>query len=207
MKSFDTILKAFEVDKEIHSSYVLVNISPHGSEYISPDKHLEQGIIQNIYFNDHINKLEQCYIFSSMLNALSFFSMYPILIKEKVLLVITGKCPTDSFIYNLKKVTKEINKFYFCIDNTIHSKLINTKLFIAISLGDNINIKELQANQWLVTYDKKEIYFTKITLSGISKLEKKLRTFDLKRKLYFEFIAPQRQFHEFKNLYNYESIE
>ena len=86
MRNFDTILKTFEVEKQIHSEYVLVNISSHGSEYISPDKHTEQGIIQNIYYNDNINKLEQCYIFSSMLNALSFFSMYPILLKEKVLL-------------------------------------------------------------------------------------------------------------------------
>lgn len=203
MKNFNNILQVFEVEKEMYNNYVLINISSLGSERISEDKHIENGIIQNIYFNDEIKSLERCYIFSSMLNALAYFSMYPIVLNEKILLIITGKLPTDLFVDNLKIITKTINKFYFCINNTLENKLLNTKLFVIIGLGDNVEIKELQPDKWILTYDYKEICFSKNIFSGISKLKNKLETVSLRRRLHFEFIAPQRQFQEFKNLYNY----
>lgn len=203
MKYFDSILKTFEVEKRVIENAVCINISSQGMEYVSLDKHEIRGNIENIYFNDFIKNLEVSYIFDSMLNALSYFSMFPQLLKQKILLIITGNSPSFQFLSTINRMTEHIYKFYFCINNTIDSKLFNTSLFIRIGGSDNISTYQANINEWIFIYDDKSTSLFLSNLQGVARFKKALLKFNLQRTIFFDVLAPQRKYNEFKNLYNY----
>ena len=186
MIHFDNIIRNFKVDKIIKENYVLFNVSDMGAEYLSRTQHLVQGNIQNIYHNNEIEFLTDCYIFSSFMNALSYFSKCPSILNTNILLVITGDTPSNIFLKHLNKVTNNINKYYFCINNNIDSKILNIKLYLSLSLENNINCSYI-IDTWVFSFGKQTQRISKYHLKDIRRLKTTLRKMNLKKKTLFRF--------------------